>query len=105
MALTTLLAFIRIATDPRVDRTPMDSAQAIGLAESWLSRANVHLVGPTKGHWRTFAELAAAGQARGPVLMDAHRAALTMEHGGTLATVDRDFSRFRGLRTIDPTVG
>jgi uncharacterized protein len=36
--------------------------------------------------------------------MDAHLAALTMEHGATLATTDRDFARFPGLRTIDPTV-
>jgi predicted nucleic acid-binding protein len=35
--------------------------------------------------------------------MDAHLAALTIEHGGMLATVDRDLSRFAGLRTIDPT--
>jgi predicted nucleic acid-binding protein len=34
---------------------------------------------------------------------DKHLAALTLEHGGTLATADRDFSRFPGLRTIDPT--
>jgi hypothetical protein len=35
--------------------------------------------------------------------MDAHLAALALEHGATLATVDRDFSRFAALRTFDPT--
>lgn len=103
LALTTLLAFIRISTDPRVYQAPMDAAGAIELVESWLRRANVQLIGPTDGHWRSLAGLVVAGQARGPVLMDAHLAALTMEHGGTLATVDRDFARFPGLRTIDPT--
>jgi hypothetical protein len=34
--------------------------------------------------------------------MDAHLAALAIEHGATLATTDRDFSRFPGLRSIDP---
>ena len=105
LALATVLAFIRIATDPRVYEVPIGVPRAIELVESWLRRANVHLIGPTDAHWRTLADLAVTGQARGPVLMDAHLAALTLEHGATLATVDRDFSRFPGLRTVDPTAG
>jgi hypothetical protein len=103
LGLTTVLAFIRIATDPRVYALPIDAALAIELVESWLRRTNVHLIGPTDAHWRTLADLAVDGQARGPVLMDAHLAALVLEHGATLASVDRDFSRFPGVRTIDPT--
>jgi len=103
LALTTMLAFIRITTDPRVYAIPIAATDAIELVESWLRRANVHLIGPTDAHWRTLAALAVAGQSRGPVMMDAHLAALTMGHGATLATSDRDFARFPGLRTIDPT--
>jgi uncharacterized protein len=102
-ALTTVLAFIRIATDPRVYANPMSSSTAIALVASWFGRSNVRLVSPTGAHWQTLTDLADTGQARGPVLMDAHLAALAIEHGASLATVDRDFSRFRGLRTIDPT--
>lgn len=103
LALVTLLAFIRISTDPRVYQTPITATRAIGLVESWLGRGNVHLIGPTDAHWRTLADLVVGGKARGPVVMDAHLAALTVEHGATLATTDRDFSRFPGVRTIDPT--
>lgn len=103
LALGTVLAFLRIATDPRVYANPMPATQAITLVESWLGRSNVHLVAPTQAHWRTLDDLANAGQARGPLMMDAHLAALAIEHGATLATVDRDFTRFPGLRTIDPT--
>jgi toxin-antitoxin system PIN domain toxin len=103
LALTTVLAFIRIATDPRVYEVPMTTEQAIGLVESWLRRSNVHMVAPTDAHWRTLRGLAVAGQARGPLTMDAHLATLAVEHGATLATVDRDFSRFPELRTLDPT--
>jgi hypothetical protein len=46
--------------------------------------------------------MAASGRARGPLLMDAHLAALAMEHGATLATSDRGFTRFPGLRRVDP---
>lgn len=102
-ALTTVLAFIRLSTDPRVYAVPIDVPRAIELVESWLRRDNVHLIGPTDAHWRTLLDLAVAGQARGPQVMDAHLAALTIEHGATLATVDRGFSRYADLRTIDPT--
>jgi toxin-antitoxin system PIN domain toxin len=103
LALSTMLAFIRISTDPRVYERPLASDRAIDIVRSWLERDNVLLIGPSDSHWTTLAALAVAGQARGPLLMDAHLAALTLEHGATLATVDRDFSRFAGLRTFDPT--
>ena len=93
-------------TGPRLEcsRSSPAHRSTIGLVESWLRRANVQLVGPTDAHWQTLAGLAAGGQARGPMLMDAHLAALALEHGATLATTDRDFSRFAALRTIDPTL-
>jgi predicted nucleic acid-binding protein len=34
--------------------------------------------------------------------MDAHLAALAVEHGATLCSTDVDFSRFRMLQWIDP---
>jgi hypothetical protein len=42
------------------------------------------------------------GQPHGPLIMDAHLAALAIEHGATLATTDRDFTRFPGLRILNP---
>jgi hypothetical protein len=36
------------------------------------------------------------------MLMDAHLAALAIEHGATLATTDRDFRRFDGLKIVNP---
>jgi predicted nucleic acid-binding protein len=34
--------------------------------------------------------------------MDAHLAALAIEHGATLMSTDRGLMRFRGLRVRDP---
>jgi predicted nucleic acid-binding protein len=36
------------------------------------------------------------------MLMDAHLAALAIEHGATVCTADRDFRRFKGVRVVDP---
>jgi uncharacterized protein len=38
------------------------------------------------------------GQAASPLVMDAVIAAIALEHGATLCTTDRDFSRFAGLK-------
>ena len=105
IGLTTLLAFLRIGTDPRVFARPMEPAHAVATIRAWLERPNVSLALPGDRHWAPLSSLASAGKARGAVLMDAHLAALALEHGATLATTDRDFARFPRLRVIDPLVG
>lgn len=102
LGLTTVLAFVRIATDPRVFERPLEPQAAIGIVGEILARSNVSLATPGERHWTLLADVAASGQARGPMLMDAHLAALTLEHGAALATSDRDFRRFSGLRVMDP---
>ncbi len=102
LGVVTVLAFVRIATDPRMFERPMDMSQAIGIVAGILGRPNVSLTSPGDRHWKLLADLALAGQARGAMLMDAHVAALTLEHGASLATTDRDFRRFPGVRTLDP---
>lgn len=104
LSLVAILAFLRISTDHRVFEQPRPVATALAIADSWLAHPNVRLLEPTRRHWTTLADLAIRGQARGPQLMDAHLAALTIEHGAMLATADRGFARFPGLRIVDPTV-
>jgi predicted nucleic acid-binding protein len=44
------------------------------------------------------------GQTVGPLIMDAVLAAIALEHGATLYTTDRDFSRFPGLKWTNPLI-
>lgn len=103
--LMTLLAFLRLATDQRVFERPLGPPDAIGLVESWLARPNVSIAHPSERHWSGLVALAEGAKARGALMMDAHLAALTIEHGAHLATTDRDFTRFPGLRFKDPLAG
>jgi uncharacterized protein len=102
LAMTTLLAFVRIATSPTVFERPLAVDDAVTLVQEWLALPTVSLVEPTLRHWPLLSQIALAGQARGPLVMDAHLAALAMEHGAVLHTTDRDFSRFDGLRWRNP---
>lgn len=101
-ALVSLLAFLRISTHPRVFKRPLSVADSVGLVTAWLSLPATGVAEPTARHWAVLERLARSGQARGSLLMDAHLAALAIEHGATLCTTDRDFARFPRLRFSDP---
>ncbi len=99
---TTLLAFVRITTSPKPFSIPLTSEEAGAIVTGWLNHPAVCILQPTERHWLILSRLISDGQARGPLVMDAHLAALAMEHGATLCTTDRDFTRFQGLRLLNP---
>lgn len=100
--LQAILGFIRISTSPTVYERPLGPDDAIGVVESWLGQPMARMATPGERHWRILAQVAGSGQVRGPHLMDAHLAALAIEHGATLMTTDRGFARFPGLRFRNP---
>lgn len=98
----TVLAFLRITTNPSIFRHPFSVAEATEIVDDWLSRPAVALLEPTERHWSLFREQLLKGQASGPLTTDAHLAALAIEHGATVYTSDSDFSRFPDVTTINP---
>lgn len=100
----TLLAFLRIATSPRVFSHPLTPEEVTAVVASWLEQPATGVVDAGPQHWTILAGLLVEGQAKGPLVMDAHLAALAIEHGATLCTTDRDFTRFDGLRHVNPLV-
>ena len=98
----TILAFLRIATSRRYESDPMSTAEASSIVDGWMDVPNVALISPTERHWAILSDLLPKSQARGALVMDAHLAALSIEHGATLCTNDRDFLRFPGLKVEFP---
>lgn len=97
----TIMAFIRIMTSSR-GSSPLPINDAIEIVEEWLVRDNVQILSFDKSTWPLVASTIKDGQAKGDLAMDAHLAAIALSCGATLATRDRDFNRFEGLRLIDP---
>lgn len=102
LAWITILAFLRIGTDRRLRKDALSVAEASEIVSSWIERPNVTILPPSDRHWEILQRLLKQGQAAGRLVMDAHLAALAIEHGATLATSDRDFTRFAQLRILDP---
>jgi hypothetical protein len=103
IAWVTLLAFLRISTNPRVYEAPLAAAEALAIVSSWLGRETVSVLEASAQCFEILRGLLVEAQVTGPLVMDAFLAALALENGATLVTTDRDFSRFPKLKLADPT--
>lgn len=91
------VGFIRIATHPRIFRSPLAPRVAIDTVRTWTARPNVTVPHPTGRHLDLLTELLGAIGVGGNLVPDAHLAALAIEHGAEMVSYDNDFSRFPGL--------
>lgn len=102
LAWAVVLGFIRVSTNPRIYTVPQTPVAACATVEEWLTLPHVHLMDPAPGHFeRLHACLEKLGTA-GNLTTDAHLATLASERGCILHTTDADFSRFPGLRWVNP---
>ena len=99
---TTLWAFLRICTNPRVWPNPKSAPEAFQIVREWLAQPGVILVHPGLRHAELLERFVTEHRAAGPLVSDAALAALAFENGAVLASTDRDFSRFAGLRWVNP---
>jgi toxin-antitoxin system PIN domain toxin len=98
----TLWAFLRISTNPRLFPRPLAVNEAFEIVRDWLALPSVAVIQPGTRHFGLLEHLAVENQAGGPLMSDAALAAMAIEHGAVLASTDRDFSRFPGLRWLNP---
>lgn len=97
-----LLAFVRLVSNPAIIRAPVSPARAWRQVEEWLSCGPVWTPMPTSRHTTVMADLLRGTTVTSRMVPDAHLAALAIEHGLTLCSTDGDFSRFPGLRWENP---
>ncbi len=101
-AWSTLLAFLRIGTNPRILVRPFRIDEATSIVSSWLDCEAVALLRPGERYWEILRALLVESRAEGALVSDAALAALAIEHGGTLCSTDRDFRRFKQLKLRNP---
>ena len=97
----TLLAFVRLGSNPRVFERSRPVAELWIQVQEWLSAAPVWVPVATESHEQVLATLVPATTSH-RLVHDAHLAALAIEHGLILCTADRGFARFPGLRWENP---
>jgi toxin-antitoxin system PIN domain toxin len=97
-----LLAFVRIVSNPAIVRNPVTPSEAWQQVTDWLDCETACIPLPGTRHREVFAALLANSIATSRLVPDAHLAALAIEHGLTLCSTDGDFARFSGLRWENP---
>jgi toxin-antitoxin system PIN domain toxin len=100
-----LLAFVRLVTNPRIFERPEPIHQAWKQVEDWLDNETVWIPAPTERHRDILARALREIGGRANLVPDAHLAALAIEHGLTVCSTDGDFGRFSDLKWINPLGG
>lgn len=97
--------FFSIVTNPRIYVPASTLKEATTQIEHWLESPSLVLLAETDRHWSELQTITSAGQIIGARIHDARIAAICLQHGvRELWTADRDFSRFPGLRTVNPVI-
>jgi toxin-antitoxin system PIN domain toxin len=99
---TSLLGFLRVATNPRAFPRALPMDLAWRQVETWLTHEMAWTPQPTERHASILGSLLQQPGVRGNLVPDVHLAALAIEHGLTLCSIDSDFSRFRELKWLNP---
>ena len=103
LAWATTMAYVRIATHPRIFAEPLTPAEALDNVEALLSLPRVRPIGEADGFLATYRQATEGIAARGNLVPDAHLATLLRQHGvRRLYTNDTDFRKFPFLEIRDP---
>jgi toxin-antitoxin system PIN domain toxin len=97
-----LTAFVRITTHPRATRTPLRPEEAWRFVDDWLAVDQVWIPSPTDRHADVLGGLVRRYRLAGNLIPDAHLAALAIQHGLDVCSVDTDFARFTEIRWLNP---
>lgn len=95
--------FLAIVTHPRIYKPPTALAAALAQVDAWLKSPSLMLGGESSDHWLTLRKLIESARIAGGAVHDAKVAAICIDHEvAELWTADRDYSRFVGLKMVNP---
>jgi len=97
-----VLAFTRLLTHPSICENPLSPAQVRRIVEHWLGFPHVRIIHLSENAVGRFFDLLEEAGMGGNLSTDALIALHAMEHSATIASNDRDFDRFAGIKRINP---
>jgi hypothetical protein len=97
-----LVAFVRIATNPRALDRPLTAEESWAFVERWMDAPTAWVPTPTAAHRATVGRLLRELDLRTNLVPDAVLAALCIEHGLTIVSADSDFARFTEIDWLNP---
>lgn len=102
LAHVVLFGFVRVSTSARVFRHPLDASEAGSHVRAWLEQPVTQVLVPGPGHAGHVLSLLNTLGAAGNLVTDAQIAAMAIDHDAVVHTSDADFTRFPGVRWLNP---
>lgn len=99
-----VLAFVRLVTHPQVSRNPLSVDQVRSIVEQWVQCDNVRIIQLSSRALPTFFDLLSDAGMGGNLSTDALIALHAREHSAVIYSTDRDFARFKGIKSINPLI-
>lgn len=95
-------SFLRLATHRRVFEVPTPRAEAFAFIAAACEHPLYLPIGPGPRHLALLRQLSDEADATGDLIVNAAIAAIAVEHGGEVVSLDRDFGRFPSVRHRRP---
>jgi len=102
LAWAVAFGFVRLVTHPAVLTNPLTPLEATTRVMSWLEQPEVRIIEPGPRHLSIVKDLFRTTGVGGNLTTDTHLAAIAIELQAELHSNDSDFSRFPGLRWVNP---
>ena len=97
--------FLSVVTNPKIFKPASTYEQAIEQIDAWLESPQLHILHGGPRHWAILSDLTRKAKLQGGQFHDARIAAICIENGvSVLWSADRDFGRFKALKTVNPLV-
>jgi toxin-antitoxin system PIN domain toxin len=97
--------FLAVVTNPRVFQPASSVDQALVQIDAWLASPQAQVLHSGSQHCNILSEIARKAKLQGGQFHDARIAAICLEHSvSVLWSADRDFGRFKALKTLNPLV-
>jgi toxin-antitoxin system PIN domain toxin len=93
---------VRLATNRRIFTVPSGLDDVFAFMRAVRDQPSYAALAPAERHLAIFEEVCRGSDATGDLAADAYLAAVTIEVGGELVSLDRDFARFVDLRWRRP---
>lgn len=97
-----ILAYVRIVSNPRIFERPSSIYNAWVQVTSWLESSCAWIPQPTDRHPEVMQELLSLAGLSANHVPDAQLAGIAIEHGLVVCTTDNDFMRFPNVRVENP---
>jgi uncharacterized protein len=97
--------FLAVVTNPKIFSPASTHEQALAQVDAWLASPTAQVLHSGLQHWQVLSDITRQAKLQGGQFHDARIAAICLENGVSLLwSADRDFGRFKALKTVNPLV-